>query len=601
MAKRIPEETLERIREAADILEVVSEHVQLKQRGRNYFGLCPFHTEKTPSFSVNPDLQIYRCFGCGAGGNVFRFVQEIDRVSFVEAVSFLAQRTGIALPADQKRGDDDQSDYLYRANELASKYFGHMLRQPQGQKALEYLYSRGLDDATFERFGLGYAPPGWTSFMEVAGRRGFDPPVLERAGLALASRRGSGHYDRFRDRVTFQIANLSGRAIGFGARALQPDDEPKYLNSPETEIYHKSAVLYGMSETRQAIRQRDCAIVVEGYMDLLSLVQRGVEAVVATSGTALTEQHTRLLGRYAQRVVLVFDGDTAGSMAAGRGIETLLGTNLDIRVVSLPPEHDPDSYVRQNGPDEFERLVEHAGSGLDFYLDQLARRMDLGSVGGKAQAAGLLMPLFERCRESVRRDLMLRQAAQRLDVDEIALREDLQRAMERPRRPGRTVAAAPVDERLPDPPRPEREFLGLLLQHPGFIAASASQLDLEALSDPRVIELLRLLFERYAGDAGDGYRTLDIAMLMSDLESPALVQLVSICAMEGFDETQVERQWADYIYSFRRDNLTRQIEAVRRQQLTAVSAGDTDGATRAATEMAGLIQSRRELEEGHAS
>ena len=596
MAKRIPEETLERIRDATDILEVVSEHVQLRQRGRNWFGLCPFHTEKTPSFSVNPDLQIYRCFGCGAGGNVFRFVQEIDRVSFVEAVSFLAERCGVALPSHQKRGDDDQSDYLYRANELACKYYCHMLRQPEGLKALQYLYSRDLDDASIERFGLGYAPPGWTSFQEVAGRRGFDPPILERAGLALASRRGSGHYDRFRDRVTFRIANLSGRAIGFGARALQPDEEPKYLNSPETDIYHKSAVLYGMSETRQAIRQRDCAIVVEGYMDLLSLVQRGVEPVVATSGTALTEQHTRLLGRYAERVVLVFDGDAAGSMAAGRGIETLLGANLDVRVVALPPEHDPDSYVRQHGPEEFERLVEHAASGLDFYLDQLARRMDLGSVGGKARAAELLMPLFERCNESVRRDLMLRQAAQRLGIDEIALREDLQRAMERPRRPERSAEPPPAEMPLPDPPRREREFVGLLLQHPRYIGLTATQLELESLSDPRVVELLRLLFAAYADR-----QSLDIAGLMGEIQNPSLVQLVSSCAMEGFDEDQVERQWGDYMYVFQRDGLTRRIEAARRRQQLAVSTGDADAAGQAAVEMAGLVQARRELDEGHAT
>lgn len=596
MAKLIPEETLERIREATDILEVVSEHVQLRQRGRNHFGLCPFHTEKTPSFSVNPDLQIYRCFGCGAGGNVFRFVQEIDRVSFVEAVSHLAQRCGISLPTDQKRGDDDQSDSLYRANELASKYYGYMLRQPQGERALQYLYSRDLEDASIERFGLGYAPPGWTSFLEVAGRRGFDARVLERAGLALASQRGSGHYDRFRDRVTFRIANLSGRAIGFGARALQPDEEPKYLNSPETDIYHKSAVLYGMSETRQAIRQRDSAIVVEGYMDLLSLVQRGVEAVVATSGTALTEQHSRLLGRYAQRVVLVFDGDAAGSLAAGRGIEVLLGTNLDVRVVSLPADHDPDSYVRQRGPDEFERLVEHAGSGLDFYLDQLARRVDLTSLGGKAQAAVLLMPLFERCRESVRRDLMLRQAAQRLDVDEMALREDLQRAMERPRRPERNPNPPPAEERLPDPPRREREFLGLLLQHPRYIAASAPQLDPAALSDPRAGQLARLLFERYADN-----QPLDIALLMSDLQDQGLVQLISTCAMEGFDETQVERQWRDYIFTFRRDGLTRQIEGARRRLQAAVGSGDDEEAGRANAEISSLVRIRRDLEAEHAS
>jgi len=590
MPGRIPEELLDRIREATDIVEVVSEHVQLKQRGRNYFGLCPFHTEKTPSFSVNPELQIYRCFGCGEGGNVFKFLQEIDRVSFLEAVDFLAQRSGIPLPRDGSRADGELADELYRANELAAKYFCHMLRQEVGGPGLRYLHERGLSDETIDRFAVGYAPAGWSSFLEVAGRRGFTPAILEKAGLALASRQGSGHYDRFRDRITFTIANASGRAIGFGARALKPEEEPKYLNSPETAIYHKSSVLYGLSHTREEIRRRDGVAVVEGYMDLLSLVQGGVGAVVATSGTALTAQHCRVLGRYAHRIALLFDGDAAGAAAAARGIEVLVGSEQDTRVVSLPSGHDPDTFIRERGAAQVEALLEGAVPALEFYLGRLAEEIDVTTVNGKARAVERLMPLLERCKESVRRDLMLRQAAQNLGVDEVALREDLQRALEHPRRTRQPEPEPEAQvEQLPDPPSPERAFMGLLLLHPRYIGPTGEKLTAEAFTDPRLRRLAQLLFDGYAGS-----EALDVALLMSETDDASLVQIISMCAMEGFDEDQVEVQWQDNVRIFQQEVLTRQIQKIRRQQQEAVAAGRQDDVARLSAEGERLRRTRQE-------
>ena len=424
---RIPEDILERIRDATDIVDVVSEHVQLGKKGRSFFGLCPFHDEKSPSFSVNPDRQIYHCFGCGVGGNVFKFLQEIDRVTFMEAVKFLAERTGINLPerSGPSREEADSADRLYRANDLAQKYFHHMLlNDDAGTKAREYLQARRLESETIERFGIGYATPGWDGLLKAAGRRDLPPQIMEQAGLALPRQSGNGHYDRFRDRVTFPIANLSNRTIAFGARALQPDQEPKYLNSPETPIYHKGRVLYGLSDTRDAVRRQDSVIVVEGYMDLLSLIQAGIEHVAATSGTALTEDHCRILGRYAHKVVLLFDGDAAGSTAAMRGLEVLLSTKIDARVVSLPPEHDPDTFVQEHGPDTLLARAENAQSVLDFYLQQLALHHDLSSVEGKSRAVETFKPLLaklDKPQDATRRDLLLREVSQRLSIDEQGL------------------------------------------------------------------------------------------------------------------------------------------------------------------------------------
>jgi DNA primase len=593
---RIPEDLLERIRDATDIAEIVSEHVQLTAKGRNLFGLCPFHNENSPSFSVNPERQIYHCFGCGVGGNVFKFIQEIDRVSFVEAVKFLANRTNIPLPANEgpSHAVSDASDQIYRANDLAHKYFHHMLlNDTAGEEALAYLRNRRLSDETIERFGLGYAPAGWDGLLKVASRRGFSPQAMEQAGLALPRQSGNGYYDRFRDRAVFPIANLSNRTIGFGARALQTDQEPKYLNSPETTVYHKGTVLYGLAQTRDAIRRRDAVIVVEGYMDLLSLVQAGIEHVVATSGTALTEEHCRSLARYAHRVVLLFDGDTAGSNAAMRGLEILLGTGVDARVVSLPSEHDPDTFVQEKGPEALLDLAEKGYSALDFYMRQIGLQHDLNSVQGKSQAIETLKPLLARPRDAVRRDLMLREVAQRLSVDESALRQEMSQVVQRQQRP-RTTATAPTTPAapLPEPPHREREFVGLLLQYPHYISATAETITAEALDNPQCQELIRVLFERFA-DVGE----IDLSLLMDQLENETLTRLVSQCAMLGFAEEQVEEQWRQSVAFFQRTSLQRRIQQARQALNQAEQQGDENEVLRISGEIVQLNQERQHYDE----
>jgi DNA primase len=587
---RLPEELIDRIKDSSDIVEIVSEYVQLKKNGRNYVGLCPFHNENTPSFSVNPDLQIYKCFGCGVGGPVFKFIQEIDRVSFVEAVSFLAQRCGITLP--ERQADQEQStalDPLYRANELAQKYFHHLLlHDEKGRNALDYIRSRRLADETVERFGLGYAPPGWDALIKLASNRQLQPGLLEKAGLASPGQRGP--YDRFRDRLTFPIANLSGRTIAFGARALKPDQEPKYLNSPETPIYHKSAVLYGLNQTRDAIRKQGVALIVEGYMDLLSLVQQGIPHVVASAGTALTVEQCRTLARYAQQVVLIFDGDAAGSTAALRGIEVLLGLGLDARAVSLPDGHDPDTFVQEKGPEALLTAIETAGSALDFYLQQLARQWDLSTITGKAQAAEAIRPLLASCRDAVRRDLMLREMAQRLGIDEQAIRQELQQALKR-QGPAARPRATDVPPAREDPPLREKQFLGLLLNFPRFIASTAQKLPADAFSDPRSQAIARILFEQ-CGDGGG----LDLSLLMSGIEDEALVQLISACAMQGLDEDQVEQQWRDYLLRVQKDALTRRIDQARQDLQTAASATDESEVGRIRAALMALDKERRDLD-----
>ena len=587
---RIPEDILQRIRDATDIVDLISEHVQLVKKGRNYSGLCPFHDEKTPSFSVDPDRQFYHCFGCGVGGNVFKFIQEIDRVTFVEAVKFLSERTGIALPerSGPSREEDAAADELYRANDLAQKYFHHLLLNDEvGASARTYLQSRGLTDETIEHFGLGYAPPEWDALLKVAGRRGLSPQILERAGLALPRSTGSGHYDRFRDRIAFPIANLSNRTIAFGARALQPDQEPKYLNSPETPIYHKGRVLYGLSETRDVIRRQDAVLVVEGYMDLISLAQIGIQHVVATSGTALTEDHCRLLARFARQVVLLFDGDAAGSTAAMRALEVLLGAGIDARVVSLPSEHDPDTFVQMHGPEVLIKRAENAQSVLDFYLEQLAQRYDLSSVEGKGRAVETFKPLIaklDKPQDAVRRDLLLREVAQRLSVDEQALRHEVQASVGH-RPASRREGSEPSPTAVPDPPRHELEFIGLLLNFPQFIPQTVREFVPDSLSDARTQTLCRTLFDHHAHG-----KAIDLGMIMSELADDALARLAAQCAAQGFDEEQVERQWRDYLLYFQKSALQKRIDNARQALATASDDGEI---ARISAELVALNQERQ--------
>ena len=587
---RIPDEIIERIRDATDIVEVISEYVQLNKRGRNFLGLCPFHNEKTPSFNVNPELQIYKCFGCNAAGNVFKFLQQQDQVSFVEAVTLLAQRSGIVLP-ERGRSEvaDDVTDEIFRANELAQKYYHHLLYQEEGRGALDYLHGRKLTDEIIERFCLGCAPAEWDGLLKIAAKRGLNPAAMEKAGLALPRQKGDGYYDRFRDRATFAIANLSKRTIGFGARALKSDQEPKYLNSPETPIYRKSAVLYGLSHAREVIRQQGMALIVEGYMDLLSLAQHGIDYVVASAGTALTEEQCRALARYAGQVVLVFDGDAAGSTAAQRGLEILLGTGIDARVVSLPQGHDPDTFVQAEGADGLLEAVDGAQTALDFYLAQLGARFELDTLQGKAQAAEAFKPLLSRCQDAVRRDLMLREAAQRLGIDERALRLELQRDMGRRRPPSRPQEAAAPGRA--SPPLREKEFLALLLQHPRYIAPAADQLTPEVFGDVRSRQVAHLLFGKYREAT-----QLDPALLVNEIEDDEVAALIGDCVLQGLDENQVEQQYRDGVAHFCSDVLTGRIEQTKQALQAAVAAKDEDKITAVNTELMHLVRQRQQIE-----
>ena len=450
----IPDDKIEEVRSASPIVEVVGDYVQLKKKGSNYFGLCPFHAEKTPSFSVNPGLDIYKCFGCGVAGDVYQFVMAIERTGFVEAVRFLADRAGIELPQEgPDEGRSSESDAIAHALRFAGRFYYHCLTSdPSGQPALRYLRERGFAAASIKHFGVGFAPDRWDALLSEATESKFTTDVLQKAGLIVPRKGGSGYYDRFRGRIMFPIFSHSGKVVGFGGRILDAsEDQPKYVNSPETPVYRKSSVLYGLFQSKQAARAADEVYLVEGYTDVISLHQAGVENVVASSGTALTPDQVRLLARYVQRVVLIYDADAAGEAASMRGLELVLQEGLAAYAVALPPGTDPDSFVREKGGAEFTAYVKkHRQDFVSFRYDLARRSGALETPEGRTDTIGQLLELITGIEDPLAQETYLQRVAEVSAMPQTTL----WRALEQ-RRQAHGTSGQRAPERAPRRARPQ--------------------------------------------------------------------------------------------------------------------------------------------------
>ena len=444
----IPEDKVEEVRAATDIVEVVGEYVRLKRRGSNFIGLCPFHQEKTPSFNVNPEMGIFKCFGCGVGGNGFQFLMRIENLEFVESVQMLAERAGIALPeSPEEQREQSVIEGIYHALRFAGKFYYEALTQTEaGKEGLEYLLGRGFKPETIKKFGLGYAPSGWDQLLKAAVAKPIQTEVLERAGLVIAKRDGNGYYDRYRDRVVFPIFSHVGKVIGFGGRILKTStDQPKYINSPETRVYHKSQVLYGLYQAKSAIRKREEVMLVEGYTDVISLHQAGIEHAVASSGTALTLEQIKLIKRYAQRVLVLYDADSAGANAAMRGIDLLLTQGLTVYGLELPPGEDPDSFVRENGGTGFENYIETHRKDFVEFIYQVARRNGrLETPEGQGRVTRSIVNTIARMPDPTMHEPFVRRASHVLGVPDIPLFEALAGVLREKKRGQPTAPPTPA-------------------------------------------------------------------------------------------------------------------------------------------------------------
>ena len=423
---RIAEETIQEIRNRVDIVEVVSAYLPLKRSGGNHRGLCPFHQEKTPSFNVNEPRQIFHCFGCGVGGNVFSFLMRMEGLSFPEAVKRLGERVGIEVeetpdsPAEIRRRE--ASEQLLKINDTASAFYHRvLLEDPAGAEGRRYLRQRGYDGETVRAFRLGFAPGRWEALAEHLKAQGFADEDVRAAGLIREGQKGRGDYDLFRNRLLFPIYDLQEHVVAFGGRVLD-DSLPKYINSPETPVYQKSKTLYGLCQARDAMRHHREVLVVEGYFDLLALAKAGFENVVATCGTALTADHARILKRYVDKVMLLFDEDAAGRQASFRGMDVLLPEGLSTRMISLPAGADPDSLLRDQGPQVFREALAAARPALEIFMDdQLALNGD--SVEGRARAAQEILARLRRLPSDLEKDLYTKQLASLTGLSEDLLRD----------------------------------------------------------------------------------------------------------------------------------------------------------------------------------
>jgi DNA primase len=415
-----PEKIVE-VRDRASIVEVISDHVTLKKAGRNHMGLCPFHSEKTPSFTVNEEKGIFHCFGCGAGGSVFHFLMRYDQLSFPEAVERVAKRYGITLEqAERATGAAGEREALYRINEVAAaNYHKILFSHPAGRKAWDYLKSRKVDAEIARRFILGYAPQTGSGLLDLLRKEGLSVKDAVRLGL-VGQRSARQLHERFFARLMFPLINAAGKIVAFGGRVLD-EGFPKYLNSSETPLFRKSSILYGLDQAKEGIRKIDRVVVVEGYLDVLALHQFGISDAVATLGTALTPEHVRVLGRYTKNMVALFDGDDAGRKAAARSFEIFLESGLWGRAAFLPKGEDPDSFVHSRGPEALERILEQAVPLADYYFSWLEKRFGTG-LEGKSQIASEVSRLLVKITNPFEMDLLVRRA-----VDSLGIREELLR------------------------------------------------------------------------------------------------------------------------------------------------------------------------------
>ncbi len=477
----IPEDILQTIREAADIRQVVQEFVPLKKRGRNWVGLCPFHPDKDPSFTVNEDKQIFYCFGCGEGGNVFKFLMKIQGLSFQEAATTLAQRYGITIPkrpvSTTERKKRELNEQLTEINLAASQYYSKLLCSSlSAQPARDYLNKRGLDEQTLKAFNLGWAEDKWDGLIVFLKEKGFPLELAEQAGLIIKRTKASGWYDRFRGRITFPIKDHRGDIVAFGARTIGlpgQEEQPKYINSPESPIYHKGKVLYGLFQNKSSIRKSGFGLLVEGYMDVVSLWQSGVREAVASLGTALTEDHARRMKGVSRDWILLFDADDAGLKAASRALPICYKTGIRPKVLVLPKGEDPDSFVRQHGQKELYSLLKAALSGIDFLIETGKERFGTDTEG-RLKTVELALDAIATVQDPVRKSLMVGQVAQKLGVREESLWQELKKRTQRPRLIKNLPGEGKDDKKSASSlirvgNKAEEKVIGFLLSYPQFM------------------------------------------------------------------------------------------------------------------------------------
>lgn len=600
MSGQISDSKVEQVRDRTDIVSLISQYVSLKQAGRNHVGLCPFHGEKTPSFSVNAERQFFHCFGCGEGGDVFSFIMKTEGISFPDAVRKLAERCGVDLEERPLTSAEQEQlalrERLYRINDLAAELFhDNLMRHPQAEGARQYLKKRGYGQKAATEFRLGYALDQWTDLRDHLQLKEVDAGEARSLGLIRAGKQGRGDFDMFRGRLMFPVCNLAGRVVAFGGRVLD-DGKPKYINSPESPIYHKGDVLFGLYQARQAIRASGDALVVEGYFDQLALQRAGFAQAVATCGTALTGDQARHLKRYARRVVLVFDQDNAGRQATYKAMTALQQEEVTAAVISLPTGEDPDSFLRRQGADAFRKLLDSARPAMELFIEETLRQAGSG-VEYRVRAVEAVLERLAQVKSDLEKDLYLKELARRSGIDTGLLQQKLRKITAA--RPGqatdRTGFAAttgrgpspaqrtqsPVSDRAPTLGRAEGTLIRLLLQSAAGRRQFVQAGGMELLPRAEVRDIVQLILDQDATGA------CDIATLLP-LMTPD--QAAIIQSLAGFDPEEfadsLEQATEDCLRSLQKQALKKRSDKLWRELIPeAENRGDSALADNYRTEL----------------
>jgi DNA primase len=554
---------------------VIGSYFPLKRAGANFRALCPFHKEKTPSFNVNPQKQIWHCFGCGAGGDVFTFVMNYENLDFVASVRRLAERAGIKLEYENRADEPgrDLKESLLKLHELAVNFFHHnLMKQPAASVAREYLKKRKITSQIAHKWRLGYSPDKWDGLIQHAAGRKFSPEILETAGLALRREGGDGFYDRFRGRLMFPICDEQGRTVGFSGRILTDEkDQPKYVNSPETPIFQKGRILFALDKAKRAIIEATFAVVCEGQVDTISCHEAGIENVVAPQGTALTEQQARILKRYAEEVVLMFDADAAGQDAIVRSAEPLWDAGVLIRVAVLPPGHDPDSFVKASGAEQLRELIGGAPSFFAYLLDRLCRQHDPRSERGKLRISRQMNEWLARITNLVSYETCVKATAARLDISEDALRREVAklRGNRRDRRSasegdvgveGEAVANGGRSRVLPQE-EVEEVLLQAMLSSQRAIELAAQTLDVTWLSGSVAGETIQQILKLHSDGRWDGPRSL-----LTEAQRGKSEQLVSELLLGRRVIKDLEKDVSNSLMLLHRRWLESQVRKIKQRQ-----------------------------------
>ena len=531
------EDEISTLRERSNLIEIVSDYVSLKKSGKNYKGLCPFHSEKTPSFMVNGEKQIFHCFGCGEGGNVFTFLMKIKNLTFPEAVEELAKRYGMKLTprelSERKKKEFEKKDILLELNSIASEYFHNLLQSKKGEQARQYLLKRGIQQEIIEEHRLGYSLDQWDGLVRYLKEKKISLDFASEVGLVIPKKK-EGWYDTFRNRIMFPIFDLHHRPIGFGGRLLK-DGEPKYINSPESILYHKGETLYGIQVAKRYISEKDYVIIVEGYFDLLMLHQYGVKNSVATLGTALTLQHIRTLKRYTKNLYTVFDADEAGFQASIRALPLFLDEDVEGKLIMLPKGEDPDDFLRKGNYKEFQRMIAQPIPLIDFFLERLAISCDLNTIEGKVKMAKEAIGMLNRISDPIKRNLYIKALAEKIDIRESVLHDII-------KQPSKGIERLEGDSKRKVQgrtfPKSEQMLIQLMIHNPEFIAPIIEENIFQEFQNINLKTIGKEIENIYLRKG-----RIEIAEILSGLSQ----DLKNLLSELTFDEFQLDREKAEKV------------------------------------------------------